>query len=310
MHIRTNKKLNLLFRPLTWCAEWLGVHHPKTLMRIRYFARFHSPLHLKHPKTLNEKILYLSLRTDTSLWTTCSDKYLVRDYVKQCNLEEILVKLYGVWEHATDIDFDELPDKFVMKGNHGCGDITIVTDKANLNRQQVIHRYEKDLKEKYGAIEAGLHYLRIEPRVIAEELLENDPETARISSSLIDYKIWCFNGKPYYVWICKNRSGHHKETMLYDTEWNPHPEYLIYDKGYVKGNLIPQPKNFDKMLDYAAILSQPFPVVRVDMYNLIGKIYFGELTFTGYGGLMTHYTTEFQNMAGELIDVSNVKVIR
>ena len=91
MHIRTNKTLSYIFRPVLWAAEWLGVHHPITLMKLRYYARFHKRLDLNNPKTLNEKILYLSLRTDTSLWTVCSDKYEVREYVKKCGLEDILV---------------------------------------------------------------------------------------------------------------------------------------------------------------------------------------------------------------------------
>ena len=114
MHIRTNKSLNRLFRPVVVFCEWLGVHYPKTLMRIRYFARFHRILNLKDPQTLNEKILYLSLCTDTTLWTLCSDKYRVREYVNQCDLDGILVKLYGMWEHADDIDIEGLPDKFVF----------------------------------------------------------------------------------------------------------------------------------------------------------------------------------------------------
>ena len=310
MHIRTNKQLNVLFRPIIFAAEWLGTHNPKLLMRMRYYARFHKKLNLTNPQTLNEKILFLSLRTDTSLWTTCSDKYLVRQYVEQCGLKNSLVKLYGAWENVSDLDFEKLPDKFVLKGNHGCGDIMLVRDKSSICKDDVIKTYQRDLKKKYGALEAGAHYLRIKPMLIAEELLENDAETALYSSSLIDYKVWCFNGKPYFIWVCKNRSGHHKETMLYDTEWNPYPEYLIYDKGYVQGTPLPKPHNLQEMMNVAKTLSAPFPEVRVDLYNLNGKVYFGELTFTGYGGLMNHYTEEFQKLAGSLIDISKVQVIR
>lgn len=309
MHIRTNKTLNILLHPLVWAAEWMGVHHPLTLMRLRYFARFHRPLRINPPRTLNEVIIFLSLKTDTSLWTLCSDKYRVREYVKQCGLENILVKLYGVWQKAEDIDFDSLPDRFVLKGNHGCGDILLVNAKNQIDKDAVVKTYSRDLRKRYGAIEAGLHYLRIEPCVIAEELLEIDEETKKYSSVLIDYKIWCFNGKPHFVWICNNRHGEHKEVMLYDTEWNMHPEYLIYDSEYVEGAPIPKPNNLEEMLDVAAKLSEPFPEVRCDLYNTDGRIYFGELTFTGYGGLMTHYTEDFQQLAGSLIDLSSVKII-
>lgn len=313
MHIRTNKRLNVLFRPLIIFCEWLGTYYPKTLARIRYYFRFKKPLSLNNPQTLNEKILFLSLRTDTSLWTKCADKYEVRDYVKECGLEDILIPLYGVWEHAEDIDFTSLPNEFVMKGTHGCDDVLIVKDKNELNIPEVVASFRKDLSKKYGALESGHHYLRIKPRIIAEELIKNDAETAKISSSIIDFKIWCFNGKASFIWVSTNRrsekDGERKETMVYDRQWQPHPDYLIYDKGYIKSSGLPKPKNFEAMIEAAEKLSKPFPEVRCDLYNINGRIYFGELTFTGYGGLMTHYTEEFQKIAGSMIDLSGCKTI-
>ncbi len=310
MHIRTNPKLNKIFKPVIAFCEWLGIHHPILLARIRYFARFKKPLHLNNPKTLNEKILFLSLRTDTSLWTKCADKYEVRNYVKKCGLEDILIPLVGVWEHATDIDFDKLPDEFVLKATHGSGDIKVVTDKSKLDIPAVVAEFEKDLKTMYGALESGHHYMRIHPRMIAEELLHNDPETAKISFSIIDYKIWCFNGKVHWLWACANRDEHTTEVMTYDTNWNAHPEYSIFENDYRHGEILPKPKNLERMIEVAEILAKPFPCVRVDLYNIDGTIYFGELTFTSYGGLQDFYTDEFQMLAGSQIDLSGVKVIR
>lgn len=310
MHIRTNPKLNKIFKPVIKFCEWLGVHHPILLARIRYFARFKKPLHLKNPKTLNEKILFLSLKTDTSLWTKCADKYEVRDYVKECGLEDILIPLVGVWEHATDIDFDKLPDEFVLKATHGSGDIKVVTDKSKLNFPKIVAEFEKDLSHKYGALESGHHYMRIHPRMIAEELLHNDPETAKISFSIIDYKLWCFNGKVHWIWACANRDEHSTEVMTYDRDWKAYPEYSIFEKDYRHGDILPKPKNLEKMMEIAEKLAQPFPCVRVDLYNIDGKIYFGELTFTSYGGLQDFYTDEFQLLAGSQIDLSGVKTIR
>lgn len=310
MHIRTNPKLNKIFKPVIAFCEWLGVHHPILLARIRYFARFKKPLHLKNPQTLNEKILFLSLKTDTTLWTRCADKYEVRDYVKECGLEDILIPLVGVWDHATDIVFDKLPDEFVLKATHGSGDIKVVTDKSKLNIPKIVAEFEEDLKHQYGALESGHHYMRIKPRMIAEELIHNDPETAKISSSIIDYKIWCFNGKCYWLWACANRDEHTTEVMTYDTDWNAHPEYSIFENDYRHGDLLPKPKNLERMIEVAEKLAQPFPCVRVDLYNIDGKIYFGELTFTSYGGLQDFYTDEFQQLAGSMIDLSGVKVVR
>ena len=310
MHIRTNKKLNQIFRPMILFCEWLGTHHPILLARIRYFARFHSFLNLNNPKTLNEKILFLSLKTYTTLWTECTDKYKVREYVKQCGLEDILVKLYGVWDKASDIDFNQLPDEFVLKATHGSGDIKVVTDKSKLNIPTVVAEFDKDLKTVYGALESGHHYMRIQPRMIAEELLHNDPETAKLSFSIIDYKIWCFNGKVHWLWACANRDEHTTEVMTYDTDWNAHPEYSIFENDYRHGEILPKPKNLERMIEVAEILAKPFPCVRVDLYNIDGRIHFGELTFTSYGGLQDFYTNEFQMLAGSQIDLSGIKVIK
>lgn len=310
MHIRTNPRLNKVFKPVIIFCEWLGVHHPILLARIRYFARFKKPLHLKNPKTLNEKILFLCLKTDTTLWTRCADKYEVRGYVKECGLEDILIPLVGVWEHATDIDFDKLPDEFVLKATHGSGDIKVVTDKSKLDFPKIVSEFEEDLSHKYGALESGHHYMRIHPRMIAEELLHNDPETAKISFSIIDYKLWCFNGKVHWIWACANRDEHTTEVMTYDREWKAYPEYSIFEHDYRHGEILPKPKNLEKMMEVAEKLAQPFPCVRVDLYNIDGKIYFGELTFTSYGGLQDFYTDEFQLLAGSQIDLSGVKTIR
>ena len=128
--------------------------------------------------------------------------------------------------------------------------------------------------------------------------------------SLIDYKLWCFNGKCHYIWACANRDEHSTEVMTYDREWNAHPEYSIFEDGYRHGEILPKPKNLDGMIKVAEKLSEEFPCVRVDLYNVNGKIYFGELTFTSYGGMMDFHTEEFLNLAGGLVDLSNVKVIK
>lgn len=301
MYIRTNNILSVVLRPLIWAMEWLGKNHPILLVKLRYYVRFHKKLDLQHPRTLNEKILYLSLKTDTSLWTTCADKYAVRKYVEECGCGDTLVKLYGVWDKAEDIDFDALPQQFVLKGNHGSGDVLIVSDKDCLNKEKTVKKFSKDLAKRYGALEGGKHYFRIEPKVIAEELIMNDGETKRFSSSIVDYKIWCFNGKPQFIWVSYDRHGNYKKHMMYDTDWKAHPEYLIYDKDYIQGEIIPRPENFEEMLRIAECLSRPFPQVRCDLYNTNGKIYFGELTFTGRGGMMKNYTDQFQLMAGDMI---------
>jgi len=283
-------------------AASVGKRHPELLVRLRYLVRFHKRLDLNHPKDLNEKIQYLSLRTDTTAWTRLTDKYSVREYVTERGLSSTLNTLYGVWDRADDIPFDSLPQQFVIKATHGSGDVVVVKDKSQLDIPHVQSLFRRTLAETYGLAEGNLHYSRITPRVIAEALLENDVWSARHSSSLIDYKIWCFNGKAHYIWVCTNRTATNcTEVMTYDTSWNAHPEYSVFNAHYQRGTLMPPPPNLEGMLEAAEALAAPFPVVRVDLYNLAGRIVFGEMTFTSLGGLMNFYTPEFLLKAGNLI---------
>ena len=130
-----NKKI---FTPLVWCTKFVGRHFPETLVKIRYFARFKRRLNLNNPRTLNEKILYMSLRTDTTSWTRLADKYNVRGYVEECGLSDTLVKLLGYWESADQIDFDKLPNSFVLKTTQGSGDIILVKDKKKIDKDEIV----------------------------------------------------------------------------------------------------------------------------------------------------------------------------
>ena len=286
---------------IKYLASLLCKLNPELLVRIRYWLRFRKRLNLDNPQTLNEKIQYLSLRTDTTQWTRLSDKYQVREYVCECGLEDILNRLYGVWDSADDIDFSLLPDRFILKTTHGSGDCFIVKDRNSADIEGLRKTINARLRQIYGLAEGSVHYSRIRPRVIAEELLDNDPESACFSASLIDYKIWCFNGKAKYIWTCTNRDSHGTRVMTYDTDWNAHPEYSVYTSHYMEDTPIPKPDNLQYMLEVAQKLSAPFPVVRVDLYNLASRIVFGEMTFTSLGGLMNFYTDDFLRMTGGMI---------
>ena len=296
-------KSKLLITPIYIIARIIGRTFPEFLVRVRYFIRFRKFLNLSNPTTLNEKILYLSLRSDTSSWTRLADKYNVREYIEECGFKHILTPLIGHWKNISEINFDALPNEFVLKTTHGSGDIIIVKDKNSANVDSIKSRMNKALKTKYGELEGGKHYMRIQPAIIAEKLLHNDPISAKHSTSLIDYKIWCFNGKPHYIWVCCNRDKHGTDVMTYDLNWNAHPEYSVFNSHYRKGSITPRPKALDEMIHIAEVLSKPYPVVRVDLYELNGKVYFGEMTFTSLGGMMNFYSDEFQIMTGNIIDL-------
>lgn len=310
MHITTSKTKRILFAPVLKAAGWLTPRCPEFMAKVRYYSRFHKKLDLKNPKNLNEKILWLAINSDTREWSRLADKYLVREYIHNCGLDDILVPFFGVWDKAEEIDFDKLPQSFIMKSTNGSCSNIIIRDKSLINQEQFVERV-KEIEDKKVLITGvgDLHYMRNKSRIIAEGLLENDEVSAKYSETLIDYKIWVLNGRAEYIWVCMNRFVHNKdgaEVLTYDREWMPHPEFSVWSNDFSEAQPMPKPANFEKMLTVAERLCQGFPVVRCDLYNLNGKIYFGEMTFTSLGGMMDFYTPEFLQICGDKIDLSAV----
>ncbi len=308
-HPTLSKSGRFFFAPIIRFCEWLGKYHPKTMVQLRYFAVFHHFANLKAPEDLNEKILYIKLFTDTTHWSNLVDKYKVRNYIDSKGLSNTLVSLYGVWYSSMDFakDFDSLPDSFILKANNGEGKGTnlVVKNKDDFSLEQLSKTIDEWLSRKnIGALVAEPQYESIVPCVVAEELLPMEPG----HSSLTDYKIWCFEGEPHFIWVCndRNEDGNSAHVLTYDTNWNAHPEYSVFTSDYLQAPPIPKPKNLDEMLEVAAKLSEGFPEVRVDLYNIDGKVYFGELTFTSQGGINSFYTREFLKLAGSMFDVSKL----
>lgn len=266
-----------------------------------YYPFFKQEINWENPKNLIEKIFWLQFNTDTSLWTKYADKYLARDYIKECGFEHNLPKLYGKWSNADDIDFNELPESFVLKTNNGCGTVLVVKDKSKLNIKSTKRKFNQWLSIPYGYSGAQLHYTKIEPCIIAEEMLER---TDNYSSSLVDYKIWCFHGKAECILITFNRSSINLDLSLYDTDWNKINQHLVSGPHYSKSHInISRPESLNKMIEIAEKLSKTFRQVRVDFYNIKGKPYIGELTFTTGWGYFTH---DYYDYLGSKIDLNKV----
>lgn len=251
-----------------------------------------------NPRDLNEKIRWMQFNTDTSLWTTLADKYKVREYIETKGYEKILVKLYGKWDKADDIDFDKLPPSFVLKTNHGCGEVILVKDKSKADLHTIRKQMQKYLDTPFGVVNAEPHYLKIKPCIIAEELL--NPET-HISSSLIDYKFYCFHGIPQAcaVFYDRNIELHQNQFSIYDLNWNKHPEW---GRKSLKSSMkdIECPKTLEQMIKACKDLASEFPFVRLDFYEVNGKLYFGEFTFTpgalGKGAIGEYKIKEWGNL--------------
>lgn len=246
----------------------------------------------KNPKDINEKMQWLACFGDTTEWALCSDKYRVREFLKERGLEDLAVPLLGVWNNTEDINYDTLPEKFILKCNHDSG-TCIIVDKSQPYDKEVINKaLNKALKTKFGYINGELWYNRIKPCIIAEEFLES--HNCTFSSSLVDYKVWSFDGKPYCTWACHNRDKHCAYVNLYDMDWKVRPECSVFTDHYRDGQgMVPKPETFDQMMEAASILSKGFPEVRVDFYEVDGKLYFGELTFMTLYGQIDFYTKDF-----------------
>lgn len=267
-----------------------------------YKECFGKDIDWNSPKDMMEKIYWMMFNTDTSLWTRCADKYRVRDYLEEMGMANLLPKLYGMWEKAEDIDFDSLPNQFVLKANNGSGTVEIVRDKRIIDVEKLRNKAKEWLKYTYGYNGAQMFYTKIKPCIIAEELHNTEGE-----KSLIDYKIWCFNGEPESVWVAYDRKKVGAVKMaLFDLDWNPLPQHLKSTPHYVydPNDRIPRPESLDDMLDACRKLTKPFKEVRADFYDVNGKAYFGELTFlSGYG----FYTKEYYDYLGSKICLENLK---
>lgn len=253
--------------------------------------RFNRDLNWNNPQDLNEKIQWLKFYSDISLWSEYSDKYKVRQYIEKCGYKDTLVKLYGAWERSEDIDFEKLPDSFVLKTNNWSGTVLIVKDKSKLDINHTRALLNDWIHKVDNLITLDIQYRDIKPMIIAEELLSCDNQDFD-STSLIDYKVWCFNGVPYSIWVYYDREKKHVKKAIFDLDWKLHQEDLVPNDhfAYDEHPNIPKPKIFEEMVNCARKLSEGFPEVRVDFYIVDNHLYFGELTFSSSGGFMKSVT--------------------
>lgn len=264
-----------------------------------YKRRTGKTLNLENPKTFNEKMQWLKIYDSTPVKTKLADKYEVRQWVKEKIGEEYLIPLLGVWDSFDDINFSSLPDKFVLKANHGSHWNIIVKDKSKLNIAKAKKSFDKWLKRDYS-YKAGLelHYRGIRPKIIAEQFVSDS------NNQLNDYKVLCFNGEPKFVWLDCGRYTKYRTKNIYDINWNLQPFAMSYKNSKQE---IPAPENLSKMVDLARILCKDFSFVRVDFYNLDGKIYFGEMTFTSMSGVEVFNPEEYDLILGNMLQLPKKK---
>lgn len=264
---------------------------PVIASKIIYYKTFRKKLDLENPTTFNEKLMWLKLNEDDVLKTRCTDKYLVRDYIKELGYSKILIELYMVCDRVKDLNFNTLPESFVMKCTHGSGFNIICSDKNKLDKKQVQSQLNKWMRTNYSLVNGEPHYSKIKPRIIVERFLERSNE-----QTPIDYKIHCFHGEPQIIEVALPSSD-----ILFNCNW----EVLPFNNSSVNfKDRIDKPKRLNEILEIARNLSNAFIYVRVDLYYCNDEIYFGELTFTPAACLDVDFIDDADYQMGELLDLN------
>ena len=257
-------------------------------------------LNLDNPTTFNEKLQWLKFYYYDELITKCSDKYLVREYIRETIGEEYLIPLIGVWDRVEDIDFDKLPNQFVLKVNWGSGQNIIVKDKNKLDIEEAKNKLRcwmlPTSNHYYYSYELGYKYIK--PKVICEQYIE------QMDGNLIDYKMFCFSGKTKYIGVYFNRGTDNFSKLYYDYNWNK--QNMCVGNMLYEGD-IKKPKVLNKLIELSNLLSLPFVHVRVDSYIINDNIYFGELTFYNAGGYTKFIPSNWDYKFGELLELPKKK---
>ncbi len=289
-------KNSLAYRLRRKCqALAYSVLTPELLSKIYFRIVVGKKLNIKNPKTFNEKLQWLKLyhwpKCEEAI--ICADKYKVREYLEQRGYGEFLNDLYGAWDNVDAIEWEKLPEQFVLKCNHGCGYNILCPDKSKLDIKETKKLLKRWMKEDFGKFNAEPHYSKIKPYVICEKFL---------GGNIIDYKYFCFDGRVEFMYVAEGfGEGIGEKISFFDKDGNKATykrlDYPAYDAAK-------KPVNFEKMKEMSEELSSEFPFVRVDWFEVDGKIYFGELTFTPCGCMMALEPDSKDDEWGKLININ------
>lgn len=276
-------------------CEKMTIEEIRQLSEERFRAVMRREMHWDDPVGFDEKIRWAMLYDATPLKTRLVDKYLAREYVQEKIGEEHLVPLLGVWDSFEQIDFDKLPEQFVLKLNNGSGMNMIVKDKKQFNTADAKMKWERWMQMNYAYAEYEMQYRDVEQKIIAEEYIE------QIDGNLYDYKFHCINGKVYACQVIGDRDfkNHVAKEAFFDIKWNRLPniteDYEDYD------TVLNKPQKWNEMVKIAEMLSKEFWYVRIDLYVVLEKIYFGEFTFSPNRGLHCFMSREWDLELGNKI---------
>ena len=268
-------------------------------LKIKFWASTGKKLNLNNPTTYNEKLQWLKLHDKRPEYTMMVDKYEVKEYVASIIGKEFVIPTLGIWERFDDIPFDDLPNQFVLKCTHDSGGVVICKDKLNFDMNRARKIIQNSMKRNYFLTGREWPYKNVQPRIIAEEYMQDD-----LTSELRDYKFFTFNGIPRALFIATDRQKVNEDTKFdfFDMEF----QHLPFTNGHPNASILPQkPITFDKMKYLAEKLAKGIPHLRVDFYEVNGKVYFGELTFSHWSGFMPFEPESWDYTFGSWLNILN-----
>lgn len=270
-------------------------------LKILYFFTFRKRLNIAKPETFNEKLQWLKLYDRKDKYIEMVDKSKAKKYVSDIIGEKYIIPTIGIYDRFDDIDFDILPNQFVIKCTHDSGNVVICKNKKNFNIKNARKKINNSLKKNYYYVSREWPYKNVKPRIIVEKYMEDIND-----SDLIDYKFYCFNGEPKYLYVSQGLSDHETAKIdFFDMNFKKAP---FGRKDFKHYDVLPKkPLNFEKMKKLAKKLSNNMPFIRVDFYEINNNIYFSELTFTPCGGFMIFIPNEWDKKLGDLISLNVIK---
>lgn len=291
-----NKRWMLFFKKHN--PSWILKFVPdETFLQLKYWAKKGKQLDLDNPTSFTEKIQWLKLYDQKPVYTQMVDKCSAKEYVAKVLGDKYIIPNIGVWNDVASVDFESLPNQFVIKCTHDSGGLIICKDKSKLDVEAAKQQLQRCMERNWFYFSREYAYKALKPRIIAEEYLENDCE-----EGLHDYKVWCFNGEPKYIQYVSGRIGARTYEGFYDTDWNL--QNFTYHNPPLEED-VPKPVCLKELVDVARKVSQGIPFLRADFYILPdNSIRFGELTFYPNGGWDTWTPKETDEIIGNLINLN------
>ena len=269
----------------------------ETYLKYAFKSNMGYELDLENPKTFSEKLQWLKLYDRRPEYTQMVDKYEAKEYVAKIIGEQYIISTLGVWDSFDDIDFNALPNQFVLKCTHDSGGLVICRDKYKIDKKSAKQRLNRSLNKNYFWLHREWPYKNVKPRIIAEQYMEDNS-----SPDLIDYKFYCFGGEPEFLYVSQGLSNHDTARISYlSLDWEREP---FHRSDFAEFETLPQkPVTFDKMVEFARVLSKDIPFLRVDFYEINGQLYFSELTFFPGSGFTDFNPEKWDEILGQKINL-------